>query len=65
MNDLHRDGFVVLGGPLEETIDVLLIVRAQSEEEITGRFAQDPWTPMDLLRITRIDPWNLRLGILP
>jgi uncharacterized protein YciI len=64
MNALHRDGFVLLGGPLEEP-DVLLVVRASSAQEITERLAADPWHRMDLLRITRIAPWTLRLGALP
>jgi hypothetical protein len=64
MNALVADGFVRLGGPLEEP-DVLLIVRAGSAQEITERLAPDPWHRMDLLRITRIAPWTLRLGALP
>jgi uncharacterized protein YciI len=65
MNALHEEGFVVLGGPLDDTPDVLLIVRANSSEEIIRRFAADPWTHQDLLRISRISPWTLRLGSLP
>jgi len=64
MNSLAREGFVVLGGPLEGTTDVLLIVRAGSAEEIRSRLADDPWTRSDLLRISRIAPWTLRLGSL-
>ena len=64
MNALHRDGFVLLGGPLDGTPDVLLIVRAADADEITARFADDVWTRNDLLRITRIVPWTLRLGTL-
>ena len=64
MNGLLRDGFVVLGGPLEDTPDVLLIVRAESVEEIQARLAADPWSG-DLLRVTRVTPWTLRLGALP
>ena len=65
MNALQAEGVVVLGGPLEDTPDVLLILRAQSQEEIVERLAADPWSTMDLLRITRAEPWNLRLGVLP
>jgi len=65
MNGLKADGFVVLGGPLEGTDDVLLIIRAASPEEITRRLAGDPWTSVDLLRVSRISPWTLRLGSLP
>ncbi len=65
MNGLQREGFILLGGPLEDTPDVLLIVRAGTPEEIIERFAADPWTSQDLLRIGRISPWTLRLGSLP
>jgi uncharacterized protein YciI len=64
MNALVDDGFVVLGGPLEEP-DVLLIVRAESVDAIRARLAVDPWHQMDLLRIKSISPWTLRLGSLP
>jgi hypothetical protein len=65
MNGLHREGFIVLGGPLEDTPDVLLIARASGSDEIAKRLQDDPWTPLDLLRISRISPWTLRLGALP
>jgi uncharacterized protein YciI len=64
MNALVADGFVKLGGPLEEP-DVLLIVRAESAAAIRARFAPDPWHQMGLLAIKSISPWTLRLGSLP
>jgi uncharacterized protein YciI len=64
MNALAKEGFVILGGPLEGASDVLLIVRATSPDEIRFRLAEDPWTINDLLRVTRIAPWTLRLGSL-
>jgi uncharacterized protein YciI len=64
MNALVAEGFVVLGGPLEEP-DVLLIVRAVSADDITLRLAADPWHRMGLLTIKTISPWALRLGALP
>ncbi len=65
MNTLLEEGFVVLGGPLEQVSEVLLIIRAQSPEEIRQRLAPDPWHQMGLLGIARITPWTLRLGSLP
>ena len=65
MNALVNDGFVILGGPLEGTRDVVLVVRAQSADEVHSRLADDPWTRTDQLRITRVAPWTLRLGSLP
>lgn len=64
MNALHSDGFVLLGGPLVGTSDVLLIVRAHDEEEILSRLQADPWNHMNLLTVARIVPWTIRLGSL-
>jgi uncharacterized protein YciI len=64
MNGLQKDGFILLGGPLDDTPEVLLIVRANTPAEIMERFAGDPWTTQGLLRISRISPWTLRLGSL-
>ena len=64
MNALAKEGFVILGGPLEGTSDVLLVVRATTPDEVRSRLAEDPWSGKDLLRITRVAPWTLRLGSL-
>ena len=65
MNGLRDEAFVVLGGPLEGTADVLLVVRATTPEEVSERFARDPWSENGLLIVKQISPWQLRLGALP
>jgi uncharacterized protein YciI len=62
MDRLHDDGFIVLGGPLEGTPDVLLIIRANNRDQIVERLAADPWSKDDLLRIIQIAPSTVRLG---
>jgi hypothetical protein len=42
MNGLSEAGFVVLGGPLDET-RALLIIDATAEDEIAHRLVADPW----------------------
>jgi uncharacterized protein YciI len=64
MNGLYAEGFVVLGGPLEGTSDVLLIVRAKDAHEIHARLSIDSWTNKELLHVKQIVPWTLRLGSL-
>jgi hypothetical protein len=64
MNGLLAEGFVVLGGPLEGTPDVLLVVRAAGAPEIAARLSGDPWTASGLLVVKQIAPWRLRLGTL-
>jgi uncharacterized protein YciI len=64
MDALEAEGFVLLGGPLEGTSKVLLIIRAHDEQEIRTRLVEDPWTQTDHLRIAEVRPWRLRLGKL-
>lgn len=63
MTDLAARGFVVLGGPVEDTNEVLLVVRAADACEIHGRLSDDPWGE-DMLRTSRVCAWTLRLGRL-
>jgi uncharacterized protein YciI len=62
MNALEAEGFVRLGGPLEERKDVLLIFRATDKLEIERRLADDPWTKSGILSTERISRWNVRIG---
>jgi uncharacterized protein YciI len=62
MDALVEDGFVVMGGPVGNGDDVLLILRADSDAEIEARLAEDPWLPMEVLRIAKIDRWQIWLG---
>ena len=61
MDGLVDDGFMVLGGPLENERDTLHIVRAGSEDDVRARFARDPWAPNGMLRIKSIERWTVLL----
>src|SRR6266567_8488760 len=62
MNALVDDGFVVLGGPVGDGGKILLIIDAESEQEIDARLADDPWTPLGLLRVAKVEHWEILLG---
>jgi len=62
MNALEAEGLARLGGPLEGTTEVLLVFRAESEDEIGERLRADPWSQSGILSTTRIVRWNLRIG---
>ncbi len=64
MDALVAEGFIALGGPLEGSPDVLLIIRAATADEIGERLAVDPWTRNGLLVDKQIWPWRIRLGSL-
>ena len=63
MMGLAADGFVLMAGPLAGE-GALLIVRADSAEEVAVRLAADPWTELGLLGTDRILAWDLRIGLV-
>ena len=62
MDGLAADGFLLLVGPVEGTRDALLVVRADTEDEIQRRLSADPWTRNGLLRTVEIREWTVRIG---
>ena len=62
MNRLADEGFVFLGGPIADETRFLLIVNSKDERSVVSRLAEDPWTPLGLLTIASIEPWQILLG---
>ena len=62
MDALFEEGFAALVGPLEDTRDALLVLRAGSASEVAERLDSDPWTTNGLLVTKQISAWQLRLG---
>jgi len=62
MDALADDGFVILGGPLGDGEKFLHIIAAESEQAIEVRLADDPWTPLRLLRTASVERWEILLG---
>jgi uncharacterized protein YciI len=60
MEALVDEGFIVLGGPLDDEERVSHAIEASSEEAIRATLARDPWSETHL-RIDTIDPWTIRL----
>lgn len=61
MNQLAADGFIVLGGPLGQSGDVLLVIDATDADEIDAALARDPWSQLGLLATKEIQPWTILL----
>ena len=58
-------GAVILGGPLDGTPDVLLVMRADRADEAAHHLQDDPWTALNLLVVEKVMPWTIRLGARP
>jgi hypothetical protein len=61
MDGLADDGFVILGGPIGDGGEVMLVVEAEDERDIRTRLGPDPWGPMGIIRIGAIRPWTIWL----
>jgi hypothetical protein len=60
MDELVRDGFIVLGGPLAGDGRVAHAVEAASPAAVREALARDPWSETHL-RVDTIEPWTIRL----
>jgi uncharacterized protein YciI len=61
MDSLVEDGFILLGGPLEDGRDVLHAVSASSEEEVRERLARDNWARNGMLKVRSVELWTILL----
>ncbi|MGP8075436.1 MAG: YciI family protein [Thermoplasmata archaeon] len=61
VNELVREGFVVIAGPLGDGSihRALLVLHADSEATIRARFNEDPWIREGILQTVKIDPWEI------
>jgi len=64
MDGLVDEGFIILGGPVDEGAWILLVIVAETEEAVRERLAADPWASTGLLRLVAVEPWQILLGEL-
>jgi uncharacterized protein YciI len=60
MDALVDEGIVILGGPIGEGDNSLLIVDLESEADVRSRLADDPWAD-SILTIVSVRPWSVWL----
>jgi uncharacterized protein YciI len=61
MDRFVDEGFILLGGPLEDENEVLHVVRAESREAIHARLAEDSWTRNGMLETVSVEGWTILL----
>jgi PPOX class probable F420-dependent enzyme len=61
MDSLVDEGFVVLGGPIGDGEEAMVVVETTDEHEIQARLGEDPWVKAGVLRIDAIRPWTIWL----
>ena len=61
MDALVDEGFVLLGGPLEDERFVLHVVEAPSKAAVHERLAADNWTQDGKLETVSVEAWTILL----
>jgi uncharacterized protein YciI len=65
MDELATNRFVVLGGPLDDGEQILLVVDAADEAEIRSTLEGDPWSKSGVLEVQSIQLWTVLLQAGP
>lgn len=66
LRGLHEKGTVLLGGALVDPMDAgLLIVRAESKEEVEKLIAEDAYARNGIWTKIEVREWNVVVGSLP
>lgn len=60
--ELEASGFIAMAGLLQPSNDVLFVFRAESEEAVRRRMAQDPWQQDGHARLGRVEEVHFRIG---
>jgi uncharacterized protein YciI len=61
MDQLAADGFVVLGGPLGDDGEAMLVVDAPDEAAVEETLGRDPWRESGMLLPPDIQRWTILL----
>jgi uncharacterized protein YciI len=59
IDKLNEEGFILLGGPLEDEGGAILVVRAADEQEIREKLKSDPWYVRGVLRLESVKRWEI------
>ena len=57
IDKLNDEGFILLGGPLEDEGGAILVVHAADEHEIREKLKNDPWYVRGVLRLESVKRW--------
>jgi uncharacterized protein YciI len=65
MGGLEADGTIAMAGLMLPSEDVLFIFRADSEDEVRRRLAEDPWQQDGHAKLARLEEIAIRIGEPP
>jgi uncharacterized protein YciI len=61
MDALFEEGSIIMGGPFADRTGSLVVVEAESAEQVRAMFRSDPWTEQDVLVVADVKEWIIFL----
>jgi uncharacterized protein YciI len=61
MDALFETGALILGGPFADRTGALVVVTAESAEQVREMYRRDPWTERDVLVVADVKEWTIFL----
>ena len=59
IDGLVEQGFIMMGGPLDDEGGAILIVRAGDEKEVRATMQHDPWYRNGILQLVSVKRWTI------
>jgi uncharacterized protein len=63
MDQLFDNGMVVLGGPFADGTGSMVVVEAESKQEVADLFMTDPFLVHDVFTLDELKQWQLFLDV--
>lgn len=59
---LEANGFVAMAGLMQDSMEVLFVIRADSKDEVREKIGGDVWQETGHAEIVRLEPIDIRFG---
>ncbi|MBO9604216.1 MAG: hypothetical protein J7496_17090 [Novosphingobium sp.] len=59
---LEAEGFVAMAGLMQDSMEVLFIIRAESKDEVREKIGGDVWQDTGHAQIARLEPIDIRFN---
>jgi uncharacterized protein YciI len=63
IDQLVAAGFILMGGPLVDEGGAMLIVTADSENDVREKLQNDPWFRHGILKLESVKRWQLFIDV--
>ena len=63
IDQLVDNGFIFMGGPLVDEAGAMLMIKADDENEVREKLANDPWMKHGILKLESVKRWEIYIDV--